>query len=370
MTPLLVLPRTDVPSGGTAYDLRLRDALAALGRPVREAALPGDWPEADPGARAGLARVLADAPDGAAVLLDGIVACGVPEAVLPHAGRLRLVVLVHLPLADETGLARARAAELDARERTVLRAASAVVATSGWAARRLAERHGIGVVHVVEPGVDPAPLSPAGDGSRLLCVASVTPRKGHDVLLGALAALGDLSWTCACVGPGPPVAPEGGAIPDGPGAGRAAAGPGTHADLLRRLLRGPGLAGRVAFVGPLAGADLARAYARADLLVLPSRAETYGMVVTEALSRGTPVAATAVGGVPEALGRDAEGGRPGLLVPPGDPAALADALRRWLTGPGLRARLRRSARDRREGLAGWDAAARAMAAVLDGEGSR
>ena len=102
------------------------------------------------------------------------------------------------------------------------------------------------------------------------------------------------------------------------------------------------------FTGPRTGADLAAAYAAADVLVLASRGETYGMVVTEALARGLPVIATAVGGLPEALGRGPGGDLPGLLVPPDDPAALAAALRRWLGEPDLRQRLRQSAAERRD----------------------
>ena len=98
--------------------------------------------------------------------------------------------------------------------------------------------------------------------------------------------------------------------------------------------------------GPLTGADLDAAYARADLLVLPSRAETYGMVVTEALARGIPVLATDVGGVPEALGRAPEGSLPGLLVPPEDPAALAVAISRLLDDRPLAARLAAAGRAR------------------------
>ena len=119
------------------------------------------------------------------------------------------------------------------------------------------------------------------------------------------------------------------------------------------------------FAGPLVGAELDAAYAAADLVVLPSRGETYGMVVTEALARGLPVLATAVGGLPDALGRAPDGGVPGLLVPPGDAAALAGALRRWLTDADLRARLRRSAAARRTGLAGWATTARIVSNVLE-----
>ena len=113
------------------------------------------------------------------------------------------------------------------------------------------------------------------------------------------------------------------------------------------------------------GNALDRAYSDADLFVLPSRAETYGMVVTEALARGLPVVATAVGGVPEALGLAPDGDRPGLLIPPDDPAALADALRAWLTDPGLRERLRKAALGRRETLPTWHDAARRLSEVLD-----
>ncbi len=118
------------------------------------------------------------------------------------------------------------------------------------------------------------------------------------------------------------------------------------------------------FAGPLTGAELERAYAEADVLVLASHAETYGMVVTEALARGLPVVATDVGGVPEALGHAADGSRPGLLVAPGDPQALAQALSRWLGDPCERTRLRAAARSRRLTLSDWSQTSRELSAVL------
>ncbi|MFB4308876.1 glycosyltransferase family 4 protein [Actinomadura sp. GTD37] len=330
------------PSGGNRYDRRLCDELAASGRPVREVAAPGAWPRPDAAARAGLARSLAALPDGAVVLMDGLVACGVPDIVVPEAGRLRLAVLVHLPLGDEPGQD-----DLNAGERKVLDAAGAVVATSPWAKDHLIAHHGLDPsrVHAVAPGTDPAPLASGTDGaSRLLCVASVTPRKGHDVLVEALAALGHLPWHCECAGP----------LGRDPG----------HVTRLRRLIGRHELGGRVDLAGPLTGKRLDDAYAAADLLVLPSRAETFGMVVTEALARGVPVVATAVDGVPDTLGWDPTGAVPGLLVPPDEPGALASALRRWLVEPELRGRLRAAARLRRGMLPGWDDTARRMAAVL------
>ncbi len=340
----LVLPGDvddpSVPSGGNVYDRR---AGGGLPGDVREIAVRGSWPRPGPGAEAELAGALAALPDRAVVLADGLVACGVPEIVVPAARRLRLVVLVHMPLADETGLAPEAAADLDAGERAVLRAAAAVVTTSGWAARRLVAHHGLDAarVHVAVPGTDPAPLAPGTDGaSRLLCVASVTPLKGQEVLVRALATLSELPWECLCAG----------ALTRAPG----------YVARLRRLIDRLGLAGRVRLAGPLTGERLAAAYAEADLAVLASHAETYGMVVTEALARGIPVVATDVGGVHEAL----DGA--GLLVAPGDSAALAEALRGWFADHGLRERLRAAARRRRGALDGWDVTSRLLAGVLAG----
>jgi glycosyltransferase involved in cell wall biosynthesis len=135
---------------------------------------------------------------------------------------------------------------------------------------------------------------------------------------------------------------------------------------LRREAEAGGIADRVDFRGPCTGAQLETGYAAADVLVLASRGETYGMVVTEALARGLPVLAAEVGGVTEALGHAEDSARPGLLVAPGDPAALGAALRAWLGDADLRRRLRRAARERRASLRGWPATASVLAGVLAG----
>jgi glycosyltransferase involved in cell wall biosynthesis len=337
-----------VASGGNVYDRRICSGLAAAGWSVHERAVRGTWPRPDAAARAALARTLAALPDGALVLLDGLVACGVPDVVVPQAGRLVLVVLVHLPLGDELGQPPGCAAELAALERRTLRAASAVVATSPWTARRLVAQHGLdaGRVSVAPPGVDPAPTAAGTDGGgRLLCVGALTPTKGQDLLVEALATVADLPWTCELVG----------SLRRDP----------AHVAAVRRAVERSGSDGRVRLAGPRTGARLAAAYAAADLLVLPSRAETYGMVVTEALARGIPVLAAAVGGVPETLGRDPDGRVPGLLVPPADVPALAAGVRRWLGEPALREELRSAARARRSGLDGWEATFRCLTGVLE-----
>ncbi|MFF8473998.1 glycosyltransferase family 4 protein [Streptomyces sp. NPDC015414] len=335
------------PSGGNAYDRRVCLDLPGFGWQAVRHAVPGSWPRPGRADRDVLARTLRELPDDTVVLLDGLVACGVPEVVVPEAERLRLAVLVHLPLGDETGLDPAVAAALDARERVVLRAAGAVIATSDWAVRRIVSHHGLDPqrVHVAAPGADIAPLAPGTDGvSRLLCVAAVTPRKGQHRLVEALAAVTDLPWSCVCVG-GLTQDPE-------------------YVDRLRGLIRERGLDDRLLLAGPRAGAELDAAYASADLMVLTSYAETYGMAVTEALARGIPVLATDVGGVSEAVGRAPDGGVPGILVPPEDPAALAAELRGWFGEPDVRRRLKAAARGRRAALDGWATTARSLAGVL------
>jgi glycosyltransferase involved in cell wall biosynthesis len=335
------------PSGGNTYDRRLCCGLTSLGWSVHEHPVPGGWPRPDTASFAALAGVIQRIPDDSVVLLDGLVASTAPEVLVPQAHRLRLVVLVHMPLGHRPAAEAADEARM--RERAVLLVAAAVVTTSTWTRRRLLELYPLPAerVNVAEPAVDAADLATGtAAGGALLCVAAVTFDKGHDVLLDALALMKDLSWHCVCVG----------SLDRDP----------VFVDGLSRRSRDGGLGDRVSFPGPRTGADLDRSYAAADLMVLASRAETYGMVVTEALARGLPVVAAQVGGVPEALGHGADGIRPGLLVPPDDPAALGAALRAWLGDAGLRGRLRRAACQRRESLSGWSTTTSVVAGVLAG----
>ena len=335
------------PSGGNAYDRQVCRELSSIGWAVHEYPIPGAWPRRDAASLAILDSVVQRIPDRAVVLLDGLIASAVPDVLVPHAHRLRMVVLVHMPLGHRPADGGTDAARM--RERAVLSAGAAVVTTSAWTRRRLIELYSLPAdrVHVAEPGVAAAALSAGtGTGGALLCVAAVRFDKGHDVLLEALEMITEESWQCVCVG----------------SLDRDEA----FVEALRRRAREAGLDDRVQFAGPRTGADLDRSYAAADLMVLPSRAETYGMVLTEALARGLPVVATEVGGVPEALGHGAAGIRPGLLVPPENPAALATALRAWLGRDVLRGRLRQAACERRASLFGWSRTASILADTLAG----
>ncbi|MCW2547980.1 MAG: glycosyltransferase family 4 protein [Mycobacterium sp.] len=333
------------PSGGNTYDRQLCTNLAAIGWEVRVQAVAGSWPRPDRQAHDALDRAIAGIPDDAFVLVDGLIASAAPTVLRRHADRLRLAILMHMAFGDVAPadeLATIRAAEC-----ATLSAAGAVIAPSSWARQRLVELYGLppGRIHVAEPGVEAAELALGTvDGGELLCVAAVAPHKGHDVLLAALTELAERPWHCVCVG-------------------SLELDPDFVAVLRGQALAG-GIADRVDFVGPLTGGALSRAYAAADVLVLASGSESYGMVVTEALARGTPVIAGAVGGVPEALGWTQAGRSPGLLIPPNDPHALSEALTRWLSDAVLRGSLRSAAQDRRRTLHRWDATARSVASVL------
>jgi glycosyltransferase involved in cell wall biosynthesis len=330
------------PSGGNRYDRRVCDGLAAAGWDVAELAVPGPWPQPDAAAVTRLAQALQSVPDGALVLLDGLVASAAAAVLVPEADRLRLIVLVHMPFGG--------VAVTEQAERAVLAHARAVVTTSAWTRDRLLDRYRLPPdrVHVARPGADRDDVAPGtAGGGRLLCVAAVVPHKGHDVLLDALGGIEQPPWGCTFVG----------SLDRDP----------AFVDRLRRQAAGVGILDRIWFTGPLVGAQLRHEYRAADILVLPTRSEAYGMVVTEALAVGLPVIATAVGGVPEALGGTPLGA-PGLLVPPGDAGRLRAALAAWLGDEGLRARLRRAARLRRTTLSGWDATARDLAAALTDAG--
>lgn len=320
------------PSGGNVYDRRICNGLPGLGWDVTEHHVDGSWPCPGRDALGRLVNVIASVPDNALVLVDGLVASAAAPVLVPAAERVRLVVLVHMPF-EVPG------------ESAVLSAARAVVTTSAWAREHLLCHYSLdpATVHVAEPGADRvAPAHGTAGGGELLCVAPVSPHKGHDVLVAALAAIRDLPWRCRVVG----------SLERDP----------EFADCIRRRVDAHGLTSHVTFCGVRTAAALADAYATSDLLVHPSHGETYGMVVTEALAYGLPVVATNIGGVPEALG-DTGAGR---LVDPCAPTDLAAALREWLTDAGLRRRMREAAAERAKTLPSWQSTTTRIARVLEG----
>jgi glycosyltransferase involved in cell wall biosynthesis len=339
-----VIPgRLDTPTGGYIYDRRIIDGLRAHGLQVEVTGLSSLFPFPDHAALAGAARALADIPSGSIVVVDGLAGGAMPAQIEHEAGRLRMVALVHHPLARETGLPADAVRELEASERQALTHVRHVIVTSRATADLLTREFGVGAdrLTVIEPGTDPGIRSKGStEWAQLLCVASVTPRKGHVTLVRALAKLADLEWTLVCVGSmhRDPVAPL---------------------RVLKEIAKAK-LNERVIFKDEVKdSAALSPYYERADIFVLPTEYEGYGMAVAEALAHGLPVVSTPTGGIEQLVGSSA-----GILVPPGDAGALAAALRRLVTDKAEYQRLRDGAWAVARTLSTWEAQAKKMAALL------
>ncbi len=351
---LIVPGDPDQRTGGYVYDRRVAEELRRLGLTVGVVGLDGEFPLADAMADESMDAALAALPDGSKVVIDGLALGAVPDAVARHAERLDLSALVHHPLADETGLSAADQALLLDRERRALALCQRIVVTSAFTARRLVE---LGLSEqrpfVVEPGVETAALAPAvkarldnapePDHERLLCVASLTPRKGQDVLLNALGGVTRSGWRCRL-------------------SGSDQRNPAFAAGLRAQLQR-LALDDQVELTGERDEAQLAADYDWATVCVLPSHYEGYGMVVTEALARGLPVISTTGGALADTLPD-----RAGLKVAPNNVDHLRSALLRWLSDPPLRRALTQGAAEERAALAGWADSARRFADIVDRTG--
>jgi glycosyltransferase involved in cell wall biosynthesis len=339
----------DDQTGGNVYNRALVAELRALGINVRLHKLAGPWPEGDASSHAKLARALRAEP---ACLVDGIVASGSPEVVAAAVESGHAVtIVVHLPISDELGLEPMQRQRYAALEAKAVQAASGVLCSSRWLAAELSRRYGRSDVGVAIPGVMPAAPAQGSQDSgvpHILSLASLTPTKDQLTLAHALAQLADLPWTADLIGSDRPD-PE-------------------YAARLRAEIVAAGLADRISVPGALAGSALDRKWEAADLLVLPSRTETYGLVVVEALARGIPAVVSAGTGAIEALQEGAtkhSTATPGTSVPVGDSASLAAVLRRWLTEPMLRRAWRQAALARRDTLPGWQQTAEAVLGYLN-----
>ncbi|KPQ23648.1 MAG: Glycosyltransferase [Halomonas sp. HL-48] len=334
-------------TGGYLYDAQIVTALRAQGWEIEVIGLDGAFPDADTTARQALENALAAQPEGAAVVIDGLAMGALPDVVARHGERLAITALLHHPLGDELGLSAADQQRLHRSELNALAAVPRIIVTSRFTARRLsalADDYAIplgGQISVIEPGVAQAPVSPApqpGEPLRLLCVATLTPRKGQDVLVEALAGLDAGGWRCDCYG-----------------------GARDPAFTLRvqYLIEYHDLEDSVTLHGECDSDTLEAAYQHAHALVLPSWYEGYGMVVTEALAHGLPVITTTGGALRDTLPKGA-----GLSVEPGDMAELQAALARFCGDAELRASLRDGALKVRQTLNDWQAAGDAFARAL------
>lgn len=328
-------------TGGYIYEKSLLYALRHAGRAVAHIELPGSFPGPSQAEMAASVATLAALPPDQPLILDGLVYGAIDTAGLALV-RSPLVAMIHHPLGLETGLAPDRARALLQREAANLALAAHVVVPSPHTKRTLvadfevaAERISIALPGFAPPDPVRAPVMPP----LILSVGLIAARKGHDVLIDALATLTDLPWQAQIVG----------GMHD-PAVGRALS------EQVARL----GLAHRIAFRGRLAEAELQALYQQASVFALATRYEGYGMVFGEALGHGLPIVTCATGAVPETVPDGT-----GLLVPVDDPMAFAAALRRLLTDDDLRTRMATAATTAGQALPRWSDTAAVMGAVLD-----
>jgi glycosyltransferase involved in cell wall biosynthesis len=343
-TATLVVPgRLSTRTGGYIYDERVVAGLRARGWTIDVCELEGAFPPASERELQAVSVAFRAIPSGSIVLVDELVFSTIPDVVERETARLRLVPIIHLPLAENLGLEPATAARLEAMERRALGAAHAIVATAPSSVRTLRE-YGIPAESIVlaEPGTD---LMPVARGSQtavlnLLCAATIEPRKGHDLLVRSLAAVPTEQWHLTCAG----------SLTRHPEA----------VTTLREQIRALGLDHRVTLSGELDADAMADCYRSADLFVLATWKETFGMAVAEAIAYGLPVVSTTTGSIPELVGPHA-----GILVAPGDETALTHALARVLTDGTIRRKLAAGALTARARLPRWPATIDRIAHVLE-----
>ena len=338
-------------SGGNVYNAHLVAGLRGRGASVDVITVEGDWPLAGTTERRRLGDLLEENVRPAVALVDGLVAVGAP-AELEAAARAGqdTWILVHMPVPESSG-------ELAlADEARALRAATGVICTSTWAATVLAQR-GYGQAHVALPGVDTAAQAGGSTPPHLAMVAALLPNKDQLLAVEALAQIQDLPWTASLVGSDQ-------ADPN-------------YAREVRAAITENGLQERVRLTGELAGEMLEAEWARTDLTLLLSRAEAFGMVVTESLAHGIPVIVREGTGAVEALGlaglTAADGGPrlPGAVLPLPEgghesPGLLAGVLRHWLQDPDMSESWRATALEARTRLPGWSSTARDVLVLLAG----
>lgn len=340
----LVPGSLDQLTGGYLFARRVVEGLRALGRAVTVVELAGRYPDADDAARSSAAVALARLRPGETAVIDGLALPGFADCLAVAAQRLNLVGFIHHPLSLETGLAADEARRYAALEAQLWPLMRGILCPSASTARSVVAAGVAAHRVVVAPPGTARPAAGSRRGThgapRLLAVGTITPRKGHLLLVEALAGLVELDWRLTCIG----------------SLERDAAA----AAALRRAIAAHGLADRIALAGEHPPALMGDVYRDADLFVLPSYHEGYGMACAEALAHGLPVIATTAGAIPDTVPPAAS-----ILVPPGDATALREALRRALCDGALRCRLAAGAALAAAALPDWPTAVQNWAAGLD-----
>jgi len=332
----------NLPTGGYVYDRRLLALLPQSGVAARHVALPGSFPDPSPADLRETARLLSAVDPDTVLIVDGLAYGALPAEIIARV-RAPILALVHHPLCLEAGLSKEREAALRALETAALALARRVVVTSRFTARTLTADFAVPAdrITIAEPGTDPAQRA-AGSSSgtlQFLAVGSIVPRKAYDILVRALSALGNCQWHLTIAGPADR-SPEALAA-------------------LHAAISETGLADRITLVGPVSRERLANLYAAADIFLMPSLYEGYGMVLAEAMAHGLPIVCTTGGAAAETVPDAAA-----IKVPPGDGPALATAIDRLAGDAHLRRRMADASWAAGRSLPRWEGTARIIAGII------
>lgn len=328
-------------TGGYGYNRRVMALLPAFDVESKHLALPGGFPDPKPGEVAEAERLLATIPEGTTLLIDGLAYCALPADVIDRIDR-RIVAIAHHPLCMEAGLSEERQKHLRTTEREALARAARIIVPSRTTRAILIEEFDVpdDKITVAEPGTDPA-VRATGTGTpmQILAVGAVSPRKGYRFLVKALEPLKSLDWRLTIAG----------AIDRHPEA----------VEELTAVIAATGLSDRVTLAGTVVPATLERHFNMADIFVMPSLFEGYGMVLAEAMARGLPIVCTTGGASSETVPDAAA-----IKVPPGDAPALTQALSSALRDRKLRVKLADASWEAGRRLPTWNETARRIAAVI------
>ncbi|HEV2570655.1 MAG TPA: glycosyltransferase family 4 protein [Beijerinckiaceae bacterium] len=328
-------------TGGTIYDRRVLELLPSQGIDATLCTLPASFPFPSAADLAQTQSLLARAGPDTILLVDGLAWGALPPDLALSLGP-GVVALCHHPLGLEAGLSAEQSAHFIANEQQTLAAADHVIVTSTMTADTLRRDFAVASerITVAEPGIDAAPRAQGSDGTpHLLAIGSIIPRKGYDVLVEALASLKNCAWRLTIVG-SPDRAPD-------------------TARALVEQIANARLEERISFAGELADGALETAYRGADIFVMASHYEGYGMALAEAMAHGLPIVTTTGGAVENTVPDGA-----GLKVPPGKATALADALRTAIVDRKRRSEIAEASWQAGQKLRRWEETTRIIAGVL------
>lgn len=331
----------DTQSGGYSYDRRLISQLRLQGRTVTHLELGASYPTPSALDAARAASALKNLPADCVVIIDGL-ALGALDSEVVAGLKAQLVALIHHPLALEGDLDEVRRQFLFETERANLQHAKRVIVPSSYTASLLVSDYEVAPdrVTVAKPGTDrPNQSQLRLEPPLILSVGIQVPRKGHDVLLQALANLKQFAWQAVIAGPA--LDPE-------------------YSSRLKSLREELGLTERVAIEGQVSEERLAELYGGASIFALATRFEGYGMVFGEAMAHGLPIVSCDVGAVSETVPAKAA-----LLVKPDNPVAFAAAIQKLLVAEKLRAELADAALVAGSTLISWEDSAALVGELLD-----